>query len=90
MSKQMKELRSLAAPEKKAKLLELRKEMIKINAQVATGTVPKNPYQIKNSKKTIARILTIQRANEITQAIETAKKQKPLTSVRTKKEAKKE
>lgn len=42
------------------KILELKKELIKINAQIAIGTVPKNPGQVRNIKKTIAKILTIQ------------------------------
>jgi len=41
-----------------AKIVELRKELIKINAQAATGTSPKNPRQIKEIKKNIARLLT--------------------------------
>ena len=40
-------------------MIELRKELIKVNAQVSTGTVPENPGNVKNIKKTIARILTI-------------------------------
>ncbi len=39
-------------------LTELRKELIKVNAQIATGTVPENPGNVKNIKKNIARILT--------------------------------
>ncbi len=42
-----------------AKLTELRKELIKHNAQIATGTTPKSPGQVKEVKKTIAKILTI-------------------------------
>ena len=41
------------------RMIELRKELIKVNAQVSTGTVPENPGNVKNIKKTIARILTI-------------------------------
>jgi large subunit ribosomal protein L29 len=38
---------------------ELNMELMKLNSQRASGTVPKNPGQIKNARKTIARILTI-------------------------------
>ena len=55
----IKELRSLSEQDLETKLDELRKELVKINAQVATGTVPKSPGQIKDIKKTIAKILTI-------------------------------
>ena len=40
------------------KLSELKRELLKANAQVATGTTPKSPGQIKQIKRTIARILT--------------------------------
>lgn len=43
--------------ELKAKLEELRLELMKLNTQAATGTVSKNPSQIKDTKKTIARML---------------------------------
>ena len=63
--KKNKELKSLNPAEVGTKIKEIRKELIKLNAQIATGTIPKNPYQVRNSKKTIARLLTIQRENEI-------------------------
>ncbi len=65
MPKQNKELRTIGEAELQSRINELRKELVKVNAQVATGTIPKNPYQIKNSKRTIARILTIQRESEL-------------------------
>jgi large subunit ribosomal protein L29 len=55
----IRELRSLSDDELKLKLVELRKELMKENAQVATGTVPKSPGKLKLIKKNIARILTI-------------------------------
>lgn len=45
-------------PELKDKLLELRKELMKQNAQIAAGTTPKSPGQIRTIKRTIAKILT--------------------------------
>ncbi len=59
-----KEIHLMQAEEMKTKLTELRKELMKSNSQVATGTVPKNPGQIKQIKKTIARILTIRREKQ--------------------------
>lgn len=56
-----KDLRGLGRDELKAKLLELRKELIKHNAQISTGTIPKSPGQVRQVKKTIARILTLLR-----------------------------
>mgnify|MGYP003976126699 CR=1 FL=1 len=43
------------------KLVELKKELIKINAQVAIGTVPENPGKIKEIRRTIARINTLKK-----------------------------
>jgi ribosomal protein L29 len=54
-----KELRGLGEQELKQKMNELYKELMKDNAQVATGTIPKNPGKLKVAKKTIARIKTI-------------------------------
>ena len=55
----IKDLRSMSKEDLNVKLIELRKELIKHNAQIATGTTPKSPGQVKQTKKTIARILTI-------------------------------
>jgi large subunit ribosomal protein L29 len=54
-----KDLRSMSKEDMKSKLIELRKELIKHNAQIATGTTPKSPGQVREIKKTIAKILTI-------------------------------
>jgi len=50
--------------ELKSKLTELRKELLRNNAQIAMKAAPKNPGQIRQIKKTIARILTTIRRNE--------------------------
>ena len=54
-----KELRLMSKGDMEIKLLELKKEMMKLNSQVAVGTIPKNPTKIKEIKKTISKILTI-------------------------------
>jgi large subunit ribosomal protein L29 len=54
-----KELMDLNKGEHEAKLIEFRKELIKLNAQAATGTAMKNPGLVKQTKKNIARLLTI-------------------------------
>ncbi len=53
------ELRKLNKQELANKLLDLKKDLLKINAQIAAGTVPENPGNVKNVKKTVARIMTI-------------------------------
>ncbi len=52
-----KELKTMSKDELSNKLQDLRKELMKLNAQIATGTTPKSPGQVRNIKKTIAKIL---------------------------------
>lgn len=59
------EIRQLNEKELKEKLNELRVELIKYNAQISTGTNPKSPGQIRQVKKTIARILTVLKEKEV-------------------------
>ena len=59
MALKTKETRAMSEEDLKTRLEELKKELIKHNAQIATGTTPKNPGMVKATKKTIARILTI-------------------------------
>jgi len=54
-----KELSDLSIEELTAKLQELKKDIIKQNAQVALGANAKSSNTIKKVKKDIARILTI-------------------------------
>ncbi|MBD3313923.1 50S ribosomal protein L29 [Candidatus Woesearchaeota archaeon] len=68
--KKIKELRSLNEKELSKRLEDLRKELIKLNAQVATGTVPKSPGLIRNTKKSIAMIMTLLREKELENAAE--------------------
>ncbi len=67
--KAVKELLALKDDVLDGRLVELRKELMKFQSQVASGTIPKNPGRIKAIKKTIARIYTIktgrnQKSNE--------------------------
>ena len=56
--------KKMTKQELEAKTLELRKEIIKLKAQSATGSTPKNPLQIKNTRRNIARLLTALREKE--------------------------
>lgn len=56
----LREMRNLEKNAVNEKITEMKKELVKINAQVAIGTALKNPGQVRQIKKTIARILTIQ------------------------------
>ncbi|MBN1502022.1 50S ribosomal protein L29 [Candidatus Woesearchaeota archaeon] len=60
----IKEIRAKKPEELKERLGELRRELIKLNTQIATGTTLKSPGQVKKIKKTIARILTVLNKNE--------------------------
>lgn len=53
-----KDIKSMSKEKIESQLLELRRELIKLNTQIATGTTLKNPGQVKNIKKNIARLLT--------------------------------
>ncbi len=64
MKLRIKEIKSMAIEDLKTRLEELRKDLVKQNAQIATGTTPKSPGQIKQMKKTIARILTVMKNKE--------------------------
>jgi large subunit ribosomal protein L29 len=61
------ELRSLSDKELDEKLLELKKEIMKNNGQIATGTTPKSPGHFKQLKKNIARIHTLKKERGIKQ-----------------------
>ncbi|MBS3112686.1 50S ribosomal protein L29 [Candidatus Woesearchaeota archaeon] len=52
-----KELAQLSTGELSSKLGEVRKEIMKDNAQVAMRTIPKNPGLLRTNKKMVARIL---------------------------------
>ena len=54
-----KELKIMSELELDNKSTELKKELMKINSQIAIGTLPKSPGKIREMKRTIARILTI-------------------------------
>ncbi|MCH8329350.1 MAG: 50S ribosomal protein L29 [Nanoarchaeota archaeon] len=56
----LKEIRTLDKSTLNEKKVELKKELVKMNAQVAIGTALKNPGQVREIKKTMARILTIE------------------------------
>lgn len=59
MTKPFKELQGMNKDDLAGRLYEVKKENIKLQAQVAIGAVPKNSLQIRNHKRTIARILTL-------------------------------
>ncbi|MBS3139408.1 50S ribosomal protein L29 [Candidatus Woesearchaeota archaeon] len=57
--KTTKDLKSLPQDGLKEKLGEFKKELLKLNVQVATGANASSPGKLKQTKKNIARILTL-------------------------------
>jgi large subunit ribosomal protein L29 len=61
----VKDIRDMSANELDQKLMGLKDELFNLRFQLATGQL-ENPMRIKEVKKTIARIKTIQRERELT------------------------
>ena len=58
------DIRNLSAAELNTKVSELKEELFNLRFQLATGQL-ENPMRIREVKKTIARIKTVQREEEI-------------------------
>jgi len=52
------ELKQMSKDQLKEKLVDLRKDLMRLNTQRATKTVPENPANIKNLRRNVARVLT--------------------------------
>ncbi len=63
--KTISEWRTLSAEQLLTRLAELRKELLKLNAGVATGVNPANPGNLKKTKKNIARVHTLLKEQEV-------------------------
>jgi len=68
------ELRAMAPENLKTKLVELRKELIILNAKRARGTNLEKPALIKNTRRTVARILTLLNTKMQAKPVEVVKK----------------
>ena len=53
------EFKQMTEPNIKERLNELKKELMKYNAQISTGKVTENPGRVRLIKKTIARLNTL-------------------------------
>ncbi len=60
-----KDIRKLNPAERQKKMDELFNELTNVRIQIATGGGSDNPYKIRAIKRTIARILTVQREEEL-------------------------
>ena len=64
-----KEIRKLTPAERQKKLEELYDEMATIRIEMATGGGTENPYRIRNVRRAIARILTIQHEDGMEESV---------------------
>lgn len=75
------ELKQLTQVQIDGKIAELRKDLIKLNAQRAVGTTIESPGRIKLIKRTIARLITFKKLNSLAKNVvakkEVAKEIKP-------------
>ncbi|HIQ03544.1 MAG TPA: 50S ribosomal protein L29 [Desulfurococcales archaeon] len=75
MSLKPDEIRAMKPEERLKKLQELKLELMRLRTQAAMGTLD-NPGKIRAIRKTIARILTIQREEELKKLREGGKKRR--------------
>ena len=55
----VKKLQDLNKEDLEKQLKEIARELMRLNAQISTGTPPENPGRVRNIKRNIARIKTI-------------------------------
>jgi large subunit ribosomal protein L29 len=55
------DIRKMKPEELQKKFTDLKRELMKMRLQIAQGTAPEKPGRVNEIKKTIARILTIQK-----------------------------
>ncbi len=73
----MDELRKMSQQDIGQKTEELQLELMKLNAQIASGTIPKNPSRVKNIKRILTQMKMVlpQQAKQPSEAqLEVAKK----------------
>ncbi|NIP66546.1 50S ribosomal protein L29 [Candidatus Bathyarchaeota archaeon] len=56
----MRDIRSMSPEDREERLGELRTELMRLRTMVEAGGAPENPSQIREIRRTIARILTVE------------------------------
>jgi large subunit ribosomal protein L29 len=56
----VKDIRAMSSDERKKKIVELRTELVRLKTMVKAGGALENPARIREIRRTIARILTIE------------------------------
>lgn len=69
-----KKFRELSNEELMVRLVEFKKELLKLNVEVSSGANPASPGKLRQIKKNIARILTIIKEKEIAKEKEVKQK----------------
>lgn len=72
----VKEIRDMPSEERMKKLGEFRTELLRLKTMIAAGGTVENPARIKELRKTIARILTIEKEQKIKPAENETKRKK--------------
>jgi large subunit ribosomal protein L29 len=58
-----KDIKKMQKEELDKKLAELKIELMKLNAQIAVGTTPKNTKQVRDIKRALAKVETLKQQN---------------------------
>ena len=61
----MKDMRDMSPEERGKKLVELRTELVRLKTMVEAGGAVENPARIREIRKTIARILTVENEGRV-------------------------
>lgn len=61
----VKEIREMSPEERKKKLTEFKTELVRLKTMVKAGGTVENPARIKELRRTIARILTMEREQKL-------------------------
>ena len=56
----MKDIRTMSSEDRKKKIVELRTELVRLKTMVKAGGSLDNPSRIRELRKTIARVLTVE------------------------------
>lgn len=62
--KKAKEFMTLTSEEIHSRIAELKKEIMKDNVHISSGTAPGNPGKLRQAKKNVARMLTVLKQKE--------------------------
>jgi len=65
MVMKLREIRKLTAEQREARLDQYRRELMDIRSQLSSGGSIEDPGRIKDLKRTISRLLTIKREEEL-------------------------